>query len=112
MALAVQPDGKLLIAGTGQVNGTWNFVATRRTANGTAVDPTFSSGWSTIAFDVGGGLTDLPTAIALAGGRVVMAGEAQTTLGWLFAAARLDNAVISQDGFESGTTWFWESSQP
>jgi uncharacterized delta-60 repeat protein len=108
-SLALQDDGKLLLAGTAIVDGSWNFVVTRRAANG-AVDPTFSGGWAPLAFDVGGGLTDFVTAMTLAAGRAAVAGSAETSSGWLFAAGRLDNALISRDGFESGSTWFWRSS--
>ena len=107
MALLLQADGKALVAGTGLVNGTWNFVVTRLTANGRAVDTTFSGGWSTIAFDVGGGLTDFPTAMATSSGRPLIAGLAGSSSTWLYAATRLDNSFLWSDGFESGSTWFW-----
>jgi uncharacterized delta-60 repeat protein len=111
-AFLLQPDDKPVIAGSALINGTWNFVATRRTTDGKAVDSTFSGGWSSVAFDVGGGLTDMATALGARGGRPVLGGLAQTSSGWLYAAARLDNAVLWSDGFESGTTWFWQTSQP
>ncbi|HXT23149.1 MAG TPA: hypothetical protein VN923_20540 [Thermoanaerobaculia bacterium] len=106
-AFVVQPDGKPIIAGSGLVGGSWNFVVSRRTANGKAVDSSFSGGWSTVAFDFGGGLTDAASLVTLGAGRVVAAGKAEASSNWLLAGARLDNSLLWKDDFESGTTWFW-----
>ena len=111
-ALLVQADGKPLIAGTAPANGNWNFFVTRLTADGRAVDTTFSGGWSMIAFDIGGGLTDYPTAMATSAGRPLVAGHAASSSTWLYAATRLESSLLWSDGFESGTTWFWSSSSP
>lgn len=109
-ALLLQSDGKPVIAGTARVDGNWDFTLTRRTADGNAADASFSGGWRTIGFNGSEGLTDYVNALASSGGRIVAAGGAQTFSGALFAAARLDNALVSTDGFESGSTWFWETS--
>ena len=110
LAMLVQADGKPVLAGIGLVDGTWNFVVTRRTPDGSAVDSTFSGGWPAVAFDIGGGLTDGATAIGAHAGRPLAGGLAQSSSTSLVAMARLDNALVWTDGFESGSTFFWEKS--
>ncbi len=109
-ALMVQSDGKPVIAGNARMNGSIDFAIARLTADGIAIDTSFSGGWRTIGFDVGGGLTDHPYAMTSSAGRPLVAGLANTASGQLFAVARLDNALLWTDGFESGSTWFWETS--
>ena len=110
VSLFLQSDGKPVVVGTGRLASSWDFLATRRTADGSAVDASFSGGWRAVGFE--SGLTDMATAVTSSGGRIVAAGLSQTSARWNFAVARLDNALISTDGFESGSTWFWESHHP
>jgi uncharacterized delta-60 repeat protein len=109
-ALAVQADGKPIVVGTIAAAQGSDFLVTRRTADGSGADPSFAGGWRTIPFDLGGALDEVPGAVALGAGRVVVAGYATTDAGNVVAAARLDNALVWSDGFESGSTWFWETS--
>ncbi len=43
------------------------------------------------------------------GGRILVAGYATAGSQWQLAAARLQNALVWNDGFESGTTSLWET---
>lgn len=78
-AIAVQTDGKIVVVGTAQ-NGVTDtdFAIARLNPDGT-LDTTFgSNGLRTIGFDLGGGLIDRATAVAIqADGRIVVAGYAQ-----------------------------------
>lgn len=84
--LALQPDGKILVAGESDAG---EFQALRYNADGSP-DTSFSGdGQQTI--DLGGG--DAPTGIALQpNGRIVLAGRSSTDTGSRFAAARLTGA--------------------
>jgi len=95
MALALQPDGRIVIAGVtiGADAGNSDFAIARLTGNG-SLDPTFGagSGKTTVEFDLAGGTgLDLPTSIALQpDGRIVLAGSAETLGGTsVVAVARL-----------------------
>ncbi len=110
-ALAVQPDGKPIVAGVSMLDGNNDFLVTRRTADGNAVDSSFSGGWRRIPFDLSGEeLADAAAAVILSAGRPVLAGSASDGLETQLAVARLENALLWSDGFESGTTWRWETT--
>lgn len=93
-AVAVQPDGKIVVAGTVQINGTGDtdFGVARFTAAG-GLDSTFDGdGKATMAFNLGQVNADKSAAMALdVDGRVVIAGTVQrSTAGDTdFGAARL-----------------------
>ena len=106
-ALVVQPDGKPVLAGDSFLDGNSDVLIARRTANGNAEDSAFSGGTRVIRFDLGGELADRANAVLLSGGRAVVAGSASADSGAQLALARLDNALLWSDGFESGSTWFW-----
>ncbi len=81
-ATAVQPDGKILIAGRAARNsdgdGDVDFAVARLTADG-RLDPTFGAGGKlTVAFNLGGRNIDAASEIAVdASGRIVVVGTAE-----------------------------------
>jgi uncharacterized delta-60 repeat protein len=113
-AMALQPDDKPILVGTWGEGGdgdNWQVLAMRRTASGD-LDATFSGGWRKFPFDAEP-LAEA-TAVALSGGRVVVAGFTDDGTGAVeqMGAARLDGALLWSDGFESGSTWSWAATQP
>ncbi|MBV9817546.1 MAG: hypothetical protein JOZ07_04270 [Solirubrobacterales bacterium] len=97
--LALQPDGKILVAGTSVVNGT-EFSVARLNPDGT-LDPSFGSGGKALV-SFGGGV-DEGRAIALQpDGRIILAGVA-TTPGapGEFAVARLNPSGTLDPSFGS-----------
>lgn len=82
-AVALQPDGKIVMAGwvTGP-NGDRDFAAARLLPDGTP-DSSFGSGGKVrVAFDLGGSKNDMAHAIALqADGKIVLAGEVERSNG-------------------------------
>ena len=83
-AVAVQADGKIVVAGTVQVGGAgdYDFGVVRFKADG-AIDPTLDGdGKATFGLNLGQANADTAAAMALdAGGRVVVAGTAQRSAG-------------------------------
>jgi uncharacterized delta-60 repeat protein len=112
-AVVIQSDGKIVLAGFAQTasNGE-DFAVARLNTDGTpdASGPGFGSGGkTTIGFDLGGSMNDRAQAVGLqSGGKIVLAGYAQTANGADFAAARL-NADGSLDG--TGPTAFGGSGK-
>ncbi|MBN9523248.1 hypothetical protein J0H58_32830, partial [bacterium] len=78
-ALALQPDGMIVVVGATDANGNPDFAAARVLANGTGLDTTFSGdGKVIVPFDRGGANADRATAVALqADGRIVVVGSVQ-----------------------------------
>ena len=78
--VAIQADGKIVVGGYAQRDGTGNFdfAVVRLNTNG-SLDTTFSSdGKAVVAFDYGGGGDDRATGIALqADGKIVLVGYCQ-----------------------------------
>lgn len=105
LAVAVQTDGKALVAGSHSDFATPNYDVgvARLTAAGT-LDPTFDSdGRNLVAFDLGGDLTDLPSDITLADGRPLVGLRVRDAATHSVPAlVRLWNPLIFRDGFESG----------
>jgi uncharacterized delta-60 repeat protein len=102
-ALAVQPDGKILVGGSldfGAAGG-WDMFALRLTETG-ATDGTFAG--PVIAFDAGGDNDDFAQSIALqADGKVLVAGSAQFgATDFDFAVARLTATGPLDAGFGVG----------
>src|SRR5262245_17168653 len=70
-AVAVQADGKIVVAGSNSIGGNGNFAVARYLADGT-LDPSFSGDGKT---DVTFGAEDVATAVAIQGdGKIVVAG--------------------------------------
>ena len=81
--IAVQADGKIVVAGTTQppFDANSDFAVARLNADGTLDTATFGAGTgkSVVAFDLGASNTDTATALALkADGKIVVAGSAVT----------------------------------
>ena len=101
--ILVQGDGKFLVAGGAFVDASASedMAVVRVLADLSGPDPQFNGGKiQTIGFDLGGQANDVANAMALQpGGRILIAGTAQTTVGFepafarLLADGRFDNAV-------------------
>jgi len=104
-AVALQGDGKIVVAGSTQVSGTnYDFALSRLNSNGTP-DTTFNgTGKLTIPFDLGGGNKDRAYGVVLQpDGKILVVGSAQTSsTGYVFAVARV-NADGSLDGSFNGS---------
>src|SRR5262249_26238123 len=93
-SLALQPDGKIVVAGFSQYNATgdYDFAVARLLSNG-VLDPSFDTdGKQTVAFDRGGSNNDQANGVALQpDGKIVLAGISQinSTGNYDFAVARL-----------------------
>lgn len=96
-AVAIQSDGKILVAGKVARSGVYNttnydFGVARFNANGT-VDTSFGTRGKTIAFDIGGDVKDEATGIAVqSDGKIVIVGSARiSNTETNFAIARLNS---------------------
>src|SRR5262249_29362107 len=77
-AVAIQPDGKIVLAGYTSYPGNYNFSVIRLNSNG-SIDPSFNGGGPTIDF---AGKVDQATSLAIQpDGRIVVAGFATTADG-------------------------------
>lgn len=115
-AVAVQGDGKILVAGsTGPdyLEADTEFGVARLRSTGTSpLDPSFGyGGLRIIPFDVGGYQRDSATDIALdPQGRIVVAGYAETATSVRgVAAVRLTNSYIFADSFEWASLQAWSA---
>jgi uncharacterized delta-60 repeat protein len=93
-ALALQPDGKIVLAGYSDSSGPsrYDFAFARLSANG-SLDTSFGQGGkTTVAFDHGGGNIDVANAVTLQpDGKIVAAGYAESPAGDRdFAVCRLN----------------------
>lgn len=99
---ALQPDGKLVIAGFVPVSATDSDIALARlNANG-SLDSTFGfAGKRTIALNLGGDLTDAAIRARIQGGYLVFGGATSTAPSILsFLAGRVVIDTIFDNGFE------------
>lgn len=113
---ALQGDRKLVVAGwSNGFDGDPDVFALRvlvPPSGAPAVDPTFGSGaepdpLTYFSFEGSPGGTDAAWGVALAAGRPVLFGEANFGDPQGMFVARLANAYIFADGFESGSTNAW-----
>jgi uncharacterized delta-60 repeat protein len=108
-ALALQPDGKIVAAGTGQANGKLEFAAVRLDTNGTP-DPTFGSNGVAL---VSIGATAIANAVAIQpNGDVVLGGSAASGRDIYFAAARLTPSGVPDPSFGSNGVAFLTGQPP
>jgi uncharacterized delta-60 repeat protein len=99
-ALALQPDGKIVLAGTADTAAGPDFAAVRLNPDG-SLDGSFGGGQ--VAFALNGSTSSLAAAVALQpDGRIVLAGSAGTANGSDFAAARLQPNGSLDGTFGSG----------
>ncbi len=112
----LQGDRKLVVAGwSNGYDGDFDVFALRVNvpASGTpTVDPTFGNGGDPdpltyFSFEAAHGGTDAAWAVDLAAGRPVLFGEANFGDPQGMFVARLDNAYLFADSFESGSTLAW-----
>ena len=106
-AVAVQPDGKMVVAGAGYSlnNNNFDMVAARWLPDLSGLDPGFNGGGGqTVAFELGGASDDYAYALALqADGRIVLAGTAapkggsdqEAAFARLLASGLPDNSINS-----------------
>lgn len=113
---ALQGDRKLVVAGwSNGFDGDVDIFALRvrvPVSGPLSVDPTFGSGaepdpLTYFSFEAVPGGTDAAWGIGLAAGRPVLFGEANFGDPQGMFVARLENAYIFADGFESGSTNAW-----
>jgi uncharacterized delta-60 repeat protein len=97
--LALQPDGKILLAGHVPVAGRANF-AVMRLSGGGIPDPSFGSGGlTTVGFT---SQDDYGRDVTLdAAGRVLVSGQASNLSNPDFAVARFDSAGVLDGGFDT-----------
>ncbi|WP_152052615.1 FG-GAP-like repeat-containing protein [Tautonia marina] len=79
-ALALQPDGKILVVGDASMNATGDidFAIARLNLSNGSLDPTFSGdGKQTVRFNLGGSNADRPSSVIVRDNRIVMAGVAE-----------------------------------
>jgi len=92
-AVALQSDGKIVVAGYTQIAGANNDFAVARLTPSGALDPSFNgSGKQTIPFDLGGGKNDAARGLTIQpDGRIVLVGTAERQApNYDFAIARLN----------------------
>ncbi len=106
--VAVQPDGKIVMAGTIDAAGTSDFLVARLNSNGLLDTGFGTGGFRTIAFDLSGGEYDAASAVALQpDGKIVVAGVAEVTDGnGDFALARLNANGTLDTSFGDGRSTF------
>jgi uncharacterized delta-60 repeat protein len=110
-AIAVQSDG-IIAVGAGTPNVTGSFGAARLTANG-SLDFNFGGGTGAVSYNVYNGPGDHPAAMAVQGGRILLAGSGE----WIspdydLAVMRLEATLIFYDGFETGDLSLWSKHSP
>jgi hypothetical protein len=74
------------------------------------LDPEFGpsgSGWTVLEIDMGGDDVEVAAAVALMGGRVLVAGTGSTATGTAGFLVRLTDDQIFRDGFADGTLLAW-----
>ena len=113
-AMALQPDGRIVVAGTytGPGSSSNDFLIARVLADGSGPDTTFgANGIVVVPFDIGGEKIDVATAVAVqSDGRIVAAGAARISANDAdFALVRLNangSLDVTFDGDGKKTVWF------
>lgn len=102
--VVLQPDGKIVIAGSAEVASLSTDIAVARLTSSGALDPTFDiDGKVTIAFDTIPGGADLAFDIALqADGKLIVGGWTGTGAGNNMAVARIDSTGALDPEFGTG----------
>jgi len=96
-SLAVQPDGKIVVAGQAYIDAGYDVALARYESDGT-LDASFGTGGKMIT-DFGG-RNDLATSVAvLPDGNIVVAGQANVVRGYGFALARYNSNGTLDDSF-------------
>ncbi|MFN7940522.1 MAG: hypothetical protein U0X73_02915 [Thermoanaerobaculia bacterium] len=111
-AIAVQSDGILAI---GQGEGLTGKLGAARLTPAGFLDGSFGGGTGAVSYNVFfNGAADRGAALALQGGRIVLAGSGDVNGGGDrdFAAIRLQAALIFADDFELGDSSAWTTQAP
>jgi len=113
----VQGDGKLLVVGRASNSSTEDgAMAVARLLPSGSLDPeffptSFTHGLRLVEFDLGGTNEDTAAEVLLQRGRIVLGGSATRDSGDLAVAlARLHNALLLADAFETGDARYWATS--
>ena len=101
-ALAVQPDGKLVVAGQAYINAGFDAALARYESNGT-LDTSFGNGGKVIT-DLGGGNDWMNSVAVLPDGKIVAAGQANIVRGFGFAVVRYESNGRLDTSFGNGGT--------
>ncbi|HEV8268515.1 MAG TPA: hypothetical protein VGR00_09790, partial [Thermoanaerobaculia bacterium] len=102
-AVAIQADGKIVVAGTSNLSGKNDFALVRYATNGTP-DPMFGSG-GLVTTSFGASISAVATAVAIQGdGKIVVAGYALVSGTYAMALARYDSGGTPDPMFGSGGT--------
>ena len=100
--VAVQADGKVLVAGYAHNGGNYDFALARYLADGSTLDTSFGSGGKTTTAMVGGG-SDVGTDVVVQpDGKILVAGYADNGGNNDFALARYNTDGSLDTGFGSG----------
>lgn len=103
-SVALQPDGKILVAGSLENGSSSSFVLTRYTRNG-ALDTRFGTNGSVTTFIAGGSGQDYAEAVAIqADGKMVAAGVSASGSNNSFAVARYDTSGTLDNSFGTNGT--------
>jgi uncharacterized delta-60 repeat protein len=99
-SVAMQSNGKIVVAGFSRISGNWDFALVRYNVNGT-LDSSFGSGGK-VTTAIGGG-DDYGLSVAVqSDGKIVVTGMSQNGSDWDFALARYDTNGVLDSGFGSG----------
>ena len=99
-SLAIQSDGKIVVAGYSNAGGTFDFALARYNTNG-SLDTSFSAGGK-VTTDFGGS-DDLGRSVALQGdGKIVVAGDSNVGSTFDFALARYNTNGSLDTSFGAG----------
>jgi uncharacterized delta-60 repeat protein len=88
-SLAVQPDGKLVVAGQAFIGSGFDVALARYESNG-MLDTSFGAGGK-VTTDFGGSNDWMRSVAVLSDGKIVVAGQANITRGFGFALARYES---------------------
>jgi uncharacterized delta-60 repeat protein len=89
--VALQTDGRVVVAGLAQLGFNQYDFAVARFSSGGLPDPTFDDdGWVTTDFGLGGDIDTAAEVAIQANGKIVVVGSAETASGRVFALARYE----------------------
>lgn len=103
-AVKIQPDGKIVIAGTTNVSGSTKFLAIRYLSNGTIDNSFGTNGVATTSF--GSGSADNCTALAIYNNRILLGGytNANDTTAFALAQFNMNGTLDNSFGTNGKTT--------
>jgi uncharacterized delta-60 repeat protein len=103
-AMAIQPNGKVVLAGGSYASGSYDFALARYNRDGTP-DTSFGTGGTVLTDFAGRGLLDFPNAVAVQrGGKIVAVGNSTAAGTFDLALARYNRDGTLDPGFGTGGT--------